>query len=345
MNKRARKPKKYKISISSYIMIIFVFIISTFCYCFLNVPTLGALIPNVQIRRIVINIFLVITSITGTNLLTSIIIERNTKNQEWNNIISKEVLSNHSFYDYMDSQTKDAISAAVNYSINEYNNTVLQNDIMQSIIKKLNFEHETYYFQKCDYLVNCEVFDEYIRYDMKRVTEIYSYDDEYIIPKFRVAVVANLCDNEHNIKNVEIILNGRTLSQDEYIVETECENKESDIERNGYNVVKYIYLKDPLILHSEKNGKEGCTKITFKQIVEASLDDVVNSYRASKPCKNFSVIFNLLSKDKYKLISNSFGFIDSANVEKDADVDYISKVEFSDWVFEDDGVVITIVPR
>lgn len=345
MNRRLKKPCKYTISISSYITVIIIFLISTFCYCALSMPIIGNFITNIQIRKIIINIFLVLTSVTGTNLLTSLIIEKNSKNQEWQDIIFEEILSNHTFYDYMDAQTKDAISAAVNYSINEYNNTVLQHEIMQSIIRKLNFETETYYFDKCDYIVNCEVFDEYIKYDMKRITELYSYEDEYTISKFRVAVVANSCNNEHSITDIEIQVNGKTLSKDDYIIETESSNKESDIERNGYNTVKYIYLKEPLNLYSEKNGKQKCTTIIFRQVAEASLDDVVNSYRASKPCRNFSVYFNLESKDKYKLVSNSFGFIDSTNPAKDTDVDYISKIEFSDWVFEDDGVVITIVPR
>lgn len=346
MGEKYHKIKKYVISGKSIILILVIFVISFFCFCILSIPEIGeSYISNVQVRQVVINSFLVIASITGTNLLTSLIIEKNSKNQEWRNIISQDVLSNHAFYDYMDSQTKDAISSAIKYSINEYNNTVLQNEIMQSIVKKLNFQRETYYFNKCDYSINCEVFSDCIKYDMKRVTEIYSYEDEYIIPKFRIAVVANSCDNTHDISHIEISLNGRQLTEDEYIIESGNPNEESDIERNEYNTIKSIYLKGPLTLYSEKNGKNNCTTIVYKQIAETTLDDVVNSYRASKPCKNFSVYFNLETKDKYKLVSNAFGFIDTPNGEKDMDVDYISRVEFNDWVFEDDGVVITVVPR
>lgn len=337
-----RRLYKYVISIPSYIAVLIIFAISTFCYCILNVSAVGSLIANSQVRTIIINIFLVLTSVTGTNLLTSLIIEKNSKNQEWRNIITEEILSNHVFYDYMSAQTKEAISDAVNYSINEYNNTV-QQEIMQSIIRKLNFKGETYYFNKCNYFVNCEIFDDHIKYDMKRITEIYAYEERCKIFNFRVAVIANSCNNVHSNIGMEIKVNGRILSECDYLVETECSDEESDIVRNGYNTIQYIYLREPLVLHAEATGR--CTTILFRQVIETTLDDVVNSYRASKPCRNFRVDFNLQSRDRYRLVSNSFGFIDSTNPDNDADVDYISKIEFSDWVFEDDGVVITIVPR
>lgn len=346
MNERFDKIKKYVVSSRMMILVIIVCIISLLVYCLLNTYTIGSiLIHNYLARQIVANVVLVITSITGTNLLTSLIIEKNSKNEGWRDIISEDVLSNHAFYDYMDSQTKDAISSAIKYSINEYNNTVIQNEIMESIIDKLNFQNETYYFEKCEYNVNCEIFDTYIKYEMSRVTRMYSFEDEYTINNFRVATVANMCNNEDGISHIEVSLNGQRLAADKFIVNKEGSYKQSDIEINKYNTIKHIYLKEPLTLHSDRKGEKNCTTIVFKYVAETTLDDVINVYRTSQPCKNLSVYFNLETKGKYKLVSAPFGFIDTPDGEGDMDADYISKVEFNDWVFKDDGVVVAIVAR
>ena len=271
MNGRVGKIRKYVVSSRLMILVLVLFAFSLICFCLLNTDTIGmSVIPNYWFRQIVINGFLVVSSITGTNLLTSLIIEKNSKNEEWLNIISQDVLSNHIFYDYMDAKTKDTIISAVEYSINKYNNTVIQNEIMQSIIGKLNFQNETYYFNKCDYNINCEIFDNHIRYEMKRITEMYSYKDDYSISNFRIAVVANWCDKSNNngIGNFEILINNVLLASDAYIVEDKSPCMESDIEINKYNTIKYIYLKDPLTLHADNNDKRNCTQIIFKYVAD-----------------------------------------------------------------------------
>ena len=346
MRKKIDRLKKYVISRASFILTCIVFIISLVCYCLLNISGIGeSFIPDGYIKQVVINGFLVITSVTGTNLLTSLIIEKNSKNQEWRNIILQDVLSNCAFYNYMDYNTRNDIYAALTCSINGCNDDVIQNEIMPSVLNKLNFENADFYFEKCSYDVTCKITDQYIEYHTTRVTEIYSHKEQYIINKYRVAIVAGLCDNGLGISGIKIKLNGVSLKEDEYIIETDCPDKEADIRRNEYNDIKYIYLKNPLHLHSNNGERRRAITMVYEYTARSSLNDIVSSYRASRPCKRFAVKFTLLTHDDYKLLAHTFGFIDSSKAEEDTDNNYTSYSEFRDWIFEDDGVVITIVPK
>lgn len=335
------KIKRYMISRGSAVSIIVTFVISLSLYCILNSKSVTS---TVDISPFLINALLVISSVTGTNLLTSLILERHSKNKEWRDIISADILSNSNFYRYMDEKAKWGIFSAVKYSINGDNNTMIQDEIMSSVLEKLKFDKEKFYFEKCAYDVKCKITDDYVEYRASRVTELYSYKNKYTCKKFRIAIVADLCDNGYGIEDMVIKLNGEKLREEDYIVETEHFIKEADIERNGYNEVKYIYLKKPLQLF-QNNGKRKGVTMVYEYTAKSSLSDLVCTYRASKPCKHFSVRFELLSYDKYQLISNVFGFLDSSRAEEDTNSDYTSYSEFKDWIFEDDGVVISIVPR
>lgn len=344
MAKKFYRIKRYVISTSSVILVMIIFLISLAFFCILNITEIGdKFISNEFVKQIVLNSLLVVTSITGTNILTAIIVEKNNKNQDWRNIISQDILSNQTFYNYMDYETRNDILSAVNCSINGYNNPI-QNEIMSSVLNKLDFNNIDFYFEKCNYDVDCKIMDEYIEYHVTRVTDMYSYKNKYTCKKFRVALAAGLWDNELGNMDIKIKLNGVLLSENDYIVETESSVKEVDIERNKYNDIKYVYLKQPLDLYSD-DGSHTATTIVYEYIVKASLSDLVNVYRASRPCKHFSVRFTLHTHENYKLQSHTFGFLDSSKAEEDTDNDFISYNEFRDWIFEDDGVVITIVPR
>lgn len=91
MSTKFVKLKRYIMSRGSTICIIVLCLISLGAYSVLNT---NQYISNELVNGILTNIFLVITSITGTNLLTSVILETNNKNQEWRHFISKDVLSN-----------------------------------------------------------------------------------------------------------------------------------------------------------------------------------------------------------------------------------------------------------
>lgn len=103
-------------------------------------------------------------------------------------------------------------------------------------------------------------------------------------------------------------------------------------------------IRDPLELYS-KNEEHNCVTMVYSYTARTALNDLVSSYRASQPCKCFSVKFDLLSKEKYQLVTNTFGFLDSSKGEDDTNNDYTSYSEFKDWIFEDDGVIVSIVPR
>lgn len=340
MNIKFIKLKRYIISIKSAVFVGVLFVISLGVYC---VFTTHQYISNNLINELLKNSLLIISTITGTNLLTSAILETDNKNQEWRNIISTDFLSNANFYSNMDDKTKWDIFLAIKCSINGDNNMV-QDEITSSILKKMKFENEEFYFEKCAYDVKCTISNNYIEYVVARRTELYSYKKKFVCDKFRVAIVANMCDNELGIRDISVKLNGRQLSDADLIIEKEAISKEADIERNGYNEIKYIYLRDPLELYS-KNEEHNCVTMVYSYTARTALNDLVSSYRASQPCKCFSVKFDLLSKEKYQLVTNTFGFLDSSKGEDDTNNDYTSYSEFKDWIFEDDGVIVSIVPR
>lgn len=243
----------------------------------------------------------------------------------------------------MDHKTKWDIFYAIKCSINGDNDVMIQDDIMSSIIKKLKFENERFYFEKCAYDVKCRIMNDYVEYKVSRITQLYSYQKQFICKKFRVAIVADVCDNEIGIKDISVRLNGRQLSEDDLIIEKRAMVQEADIQRNGYNEIRCIYLKEPLKLFPKDEDKS--VTMVYSYTARALLNDLVCSYRASKPCRHFSVKFELLTKDNYQLVTNTFGFLDSSKAEDDTNNDYTSYSEFKDWIFEDDGVVISIVPR
>lgn len=91
-------------------------------------------------------------------------------------------------------------------------------------------------------------------------------------------------------------------------------------------------------------------KVSGKCIIEiktqtmAPLTDINYSHRIVKPCRHYSLIFNLFN-DFYKLSGNGFGFMTN-NLGEETYVKNIYdkgiEIRFNDWIFPGDGAIFTI---
>mgnify|MGYP007123082355 CR=1 FL=1 len=73
-------------------------------------------------------------------------------------------------------------------------------------------------------------------------------------------------------------------------------------------------------------------------------DDITSTFRASNPCEKFSVDYTI-KNDNYKLVTDSFGICKLADDTASSNVLNEAHVKFTEWLFRDDGVVITMVKQ
>lgn len=285
------------------------------------------------------DVLLMTTSILSVNLITSVVIEVKNKNKLLSEFFSNDIVSSPDFYSKLD--FKDKMNMLKGLQMTEYfDGNDVYYSIHDSVIKHLKKENEEYYFDKCEYIVNAKDKGEYFEKTVTRSIQIKSYEKKKSIKKFMLARISlKQIDDMDNFQIKELRINGKTRPLSEIISEDEFIGDDLS-KRNGYDKRTSFSLKSTLILSNDK-----ATEITVKMVNVCPKDDLVSSYKATVPCKNFSVEYVMNDTDKYRIIAYGFGFINDAKQHPSNHGDNGVKLELSDWVLRDNGIVITIVPK
>ena len=133
----------------------------------------------------------------------------------------------------------------------------------------------------------------------------------------------------------------------------------NSIEYNGDDITeKCVTDNIPIdIKFGEKKDFDNTTQVAFEECFTITKDnpakfivnlttrcpkeDITSSFRASVPCKQFSVNYKIES-DEYKIKAYSFAICKQVENSSNKSTPKEASIKFSDWVFTDDGVVAII---
>jgi len=294
-----------------------------------------------KINPIIINtlkdLLVVIASILGTNLLINGIIEVKSKNQLLTDIIANDIIASPNFYTYMDTVNQLKMCQALEKNLFFQNNTIKQ-DMSTEVRQKILDIKDPYYFEECDFIVTSTIYDKYIEEDVTKKIVIKSYGDSCHIENYPISNYSSkTTDVFVPFELLSVNINGKEINIENDIKQiTSCKN--SFDEQNKFNSnIRYVYNKKILI-----NNKDG-VNIILKYKTRTTIDDRLTVFRVGKPCKRFSLIYNLTPDEKYRLAINAFGFFDDGSATINDDSNYHTNIEFSNWIFTYDGVVIMIL--
>lgn len=346
-NKYMRKKyNKFQIKKSSAWLICIILILSSVSYIacsyYLNLENIASVndlnLEKVAKLQTLKDILLVIISICGANFLLGVVVEVKSKNNFLTDIIVNDVISCPEFYELMDDKNKNNIYNALEKQLYfEYGTT---HDMFKSIREKLNNTIDDYYFDSCEYIVSCNISGNYIEKEITKKVSIKSYSNTYTIKDFSVGnFTSKLIEGVESYKLINFEINGDSINLEKNI--TEQSNKMSNLdEQNEYNSNKtYIYNK-PLKINNKTP-----TIILVKAKTRTTIDDKASTFRVTKPCKNFSLIYSIKQHEKYRLAVDAFGFLDDADDSVNNTSAANINIKFKDWIFKYDGVVVIILDK
>lgn len=282
----------------------------------------------------------VIVSVLGINLLLSLCIEKEAKNSTLQEIFTEEILSSEKFYDLFDSNEKSKIISAVESNYYGGKNPSYL-EMRQSINEKLleyNNTNENYIVKKCEFSIDCSVYEDYIEKSVVKKIKVCPSKGKKINNFSILKVTSEEIKNKNAVELKYIKVNGDTLSSKDYCMVKDDNRSEAD-KRLGYNKSSIIKLNESLKFESPTKEKT----IEIKYITRVPISDLSYVCRMKMPCESFSLDFEIINSDCYKVNAYAFGFIDDGknSVNQDNKKNKI-KITFDDWIFPGDGVAIAL---
>lgn len=339
--------KKFKLKIGTFLLMLILTILciigcAYFSY-YLNIYEEQLKITpkyNLVALKTIKDIFVVISSIFGTNLLLSILIDIRSKNQIVTDIIENDVISSPEFYNKMDDEKKIKMLNALEKHL-YYKNMNVQ-EIFNEIRKKLNNKIKDYYYESCKYIVSCCIYDTYIEKEIIREVTIKSYDKKYQAKEFCIGRFSSKeVDGKKSYELKSLKINDEQTDLDNDIELVPCEILGLE-EQNEYNISYRIIYKKPIMFYNDNDHN---TTLVVKCLTRTTIDDKCSTFRVAKPCKNFALDYTLQQQTKHRLTVDAFGFLDDAKKSLNNNSKNNVHITFDNWIFENDGVVVTILDK
>lgn len=293
---------------------------------------------KIAIYKTIKDVLLVIVSVTGVNLFSSILIENNCKNNYLSNIMNNDIISSPEFYNNMSEINKTKVCDALGRSL--FFNYEITHEMYKCIRNKLKENLGEYYYTKCSYTVTCNIYDNYIEKEVTRTTRIRSYENVQKQKRFHISSFGSKKIDgfkQYEIKSLEI--NGQKINKDD-IDEIITKNQGNLDEQNGYKYfVEYAYKRD-LCLNQHQD-----TVITLKYITRTTNDDRMSTFRVGCPCKNFNLVYTIQQPEKYRIAVSAYGFLDDADNSNNTSSQSDITITFNDWIYKFDGVTVVMFDK
>ena len=342
MASNKKRLKKYKISGKSLVVMIILAVVSggaygVICYFINTLPTESISIWILTAK----DVFLVIFTISGTNLLVSAIIEVNSQNKLISDFFTTDIVTSPVFYKNIDSEERKKMLGTLELLDNCREKKQLYE--MYNSIKAKMYNHidDEYYFEKSDFNVRAIEEQEYIRKNTTKTVYVKSYKPTCSVKGFNLANI--VCDNIPDcLDNSKLKVTIGDKGYDFKSLEIKpLDSRLSRLqEKNGYSKIIEINFKKPVVLNSKTP-----VKISLYYELLSYKTDLVSTYRTKHPCKAFSVMFSIKPADKYKLKGHAFGFHERAGDSTNPEDDNVITMGFDDWIFTDDGICITMIKK
>lgn len=307
----------------------------------LNIETINAnsLQINVALLSTIKDVLVVLISILGTNLLIGLLVDVSSKNNLVTHIMENDIISDPYFYTLMEVEQKEKMLNGLIENI--YFDNKDTKKMFYNILDKLKCSIDEYYFDKCEYIVSCNIYDNYIEKTITKKVEIKSFDENIIIKDFGLGSFASRkVAGLNTFELISVEVNGEKMdatSEDIKLVNRKLSNLDEQNKYDSYG--GYIYGKN---LHI--NNSIG-TKISVSCVTRTSKDDITTTFRVTKPCRNFALIYSIKQHEKYRIAVDAFGFLDDADDSTNNRSDSNINIKFDDWIFENDGVVVSVLDK
>lgn len=342
--------KKYFIRKKTFLFIGIIIIISVFLYlsCLIieyqNNNLYGTKL--IKISSIFKDFLLVFISVFITALISSVLIEVNSRNNIFYDTV-RDFLQDDNFYFGMSEDDQKMFSNNLDSRLFFDNNKVLS-EMCQSVKENLStISDKQYYFQKHNLIIRCkiDVSNNRIIKEITDITYLRSYDKNCTLNNYPLTYY--ICDRSTNTNfgidenSFKITIDGNKLDEEQYKIINDYP-KDTIEKKSGYNLKTIYELNEPLILSFNEDRK---LEISYTSIVD--INDTIFATRMPVPCKETFFQFNLEPPEQgninYKLVTLGFGFINSAsdspnNVESSTNVN----LAFNDWLFPEDGWIVEI---
>lgn len=342
MASNKKRLKKYKISGKSLVFMIILAVVSggaygVICY-FINVLPAQSISVWVLTAK---DIFLIILTISGTNLLVSTIIEVNSQNKLISDFFTTDIVTSPVFYKNIDIEERKKMLEALELLDNCQEKEQLYEMYNSIKAKMYNHIEDDYYFEKSEFNVRAIEEQEYIRKNTTKTVYVKSYKPTCSVKGFNLANI--VCDNIPNCLDkakLNVTINDKSYDFKSLDIKPLDSRLSRLQEKNGYSKIIEINFKKSIEFSSTTP-----VKISFYYELLSNKTDLVSTYRTKHPCKAFSVMFSIKPADKYKLKGQAFGFHERASDSTNPEDDNVITMGFDDWIFTDDGICITMIKK
>lgn len=298
------------------------------------------------------NILLVGLSILTTTIISVPLITLKENNALCNRVLSEDLLSSSEFFNIVNSYKKKELLRAL--ECNYYFNNEKEKELMYcSVRNKLNgFAAGDYvegslpdkpvdfYFNLCEYEIDCTLVDDYFEKRITKNLEIKSYSDSAVIENYPLINCCFSPDDKLPYCKIESLhIGSKEYSITRYVSEEDIGAIGPLEERSGYKRKKAFCFKDKLSLSSSTP-----VKLSICYTTRVYKNDIISTFRLRYPCKQFKFTFRTRGKieNTYDIAVNAFGFCDDGKSTPNTHTSSEVKVSFNDWIFPLDGVAVAL---
>lgn len=285
-------------------------------------------------------VLVVICSIFGTNLIVSVIIEKKSQNDLYDEFITEDLLQNFKFLKTIDKEKRKTLLNSLE-KIDYMGENETYSELVNNVREKIINSDYKYYFVSNNIVITCTIKSNYIEKNIIRTVEIRSFDDSYTDKNYIITKIASKkIEGIQNIEIKELIINdvSKDITKDIEYVDTTSEGTYNVYYDNiDYTVRAYYRLKDNITFY---NNRSTTIRVTYVTRVPAT--DIVYSSRLIVPCKKFRFRFKIDdSTINYKINAQAFGFQEDAMKNPTGSLKNEVTYEINDWIFPSDGVFVT----
>lgn len=348
-----KKNKKYKLKILNMLICAAIDVAMIYFYIVCINILNTAVGTRADVFNVISNILIVGISILTTSLITVPLIQVRENNALCNKFLAEDVLASSEIFNYLPIDKKQEILSAMECNL-YFDNDKVKESMYCSIRDKINGEVSNkqkkaflkkpydYYFNLCDYEVECKLVDGYIEKRITKTVEIRSYKKQIVA---HYPLITSCFSPEDGIPYCRIeslhINNAELNAQKNVCEEMSSISSPLDV-RSGYKKrVEYLY-KNHLSFSPDKS-----VKISICYTTRVNEKDVVSSFRLSYPCRKYKFKFKLLDNlaDNYNISMNAFGFCDDGKNTPNSHSKSEVRVSFEDWIFPSNGVAVVLIRK
>ena len=297
--------------------------------------------PNTLLYQVLLvlkEVLVVVFSIIFTTLLTTWLVEVDTRNKMYRDIICNDFLASDEFYSSLSEENQK--SMLENLERNHYfKGSVEKEQMYHSITEKLHNTEKNLYYNDCEYYITCKINRTMVEKKVKRVVKLRSFTTEETLENY--TLISSTYGSKDGIKPMELHeckINDKAIPMSDITPEDVQVTKES-LKNCGYDTCRTYKYNGPIKIHPDKD-----TVLTLAYTTYVDISDSSYACRVKYPCKNFSLTFNLdgTSAKNYALSAHAFGFIDDAGKSTNGANRSAVTIKFNDWIFDSDGVAVVI---